>query len=496
MQFLVRLIATDLDGTLLRSDLSVSARTQAALQAARDAGIRIVLVSARGPLGVGRVADEIGGDGLAICSNGALILDLASRKVIRHRMLAADVAAFMVRGLRARLPNVSFATEIEGTFGLEPAFKGAWGDWEPPEGSRYADALSLVTAPVTKLMARDATRSVDELADAAREVAGDAAAVAISGKWVVEISAAGVNKAAALRELAAEYGIEPSDVVAFGDYPNDLPMLEWAGHSIATANAHPDVLAQVDEVTASNDEDGVALAIERLIHEPSETIHTEAAVTDSTPRDFSRVYRSAHARSRITTILLGVIAFIAIFSVIQDGQGFGVIEDAKMGILLPDEAVAYDTGMAHLYSASLALTLMAAIAFLAWLSRTVDNTPVLRGGVPSVTPRWSIGWWFVPFVNLVKPYQIVREVHDRMAIGSNSAGDWILLAWWLTWLIGRAVTVIAQLISKPINSGAPDIDAMVRLFSIRGIADSLTFVGAILAIAVVLRIQWRVEMRA
>ena len=113
-----------------------------------------------------------------------------------------------------------------------------------------------------------------------------------------------------------------------------------------------------------------------------------------------------------------------------------------------------------------------------------------------MTPRWSIGWWFVPFVNLVKPYQIVREVHDRMAIGGTSAGDWIILAWWLTWLVGRAATVIAQLISKPINPEAPDIDAMARLFSVRGIADSLTFVGAILAIAVVLRIQWRVDMRA
>lgn len=493
---MVRLIATDLDGTLLRSDLTVSARTQAALQAARDAGIRIVLVSARGPLGVGRVADEIGGDGLAICSNGALILDLASRKVIRHRMLAADVAAFMVRGLRARLPNVSFATETEGAFGLETAFKGAWGDWDPPEDSRYADALSLVTAPVTKLMARDATRSVDELAAVAREVAGDAAAVAISGKWVVEISAAGVNKAAALRELAAEYGIEPSDVVAFGDYPNDLPMLEWAGHSIATANAHPEVLAQVDEVTATNDEDGVALAIERLLHEPAQGKEAAAPVIDLAPPGFSRAYRSGHTRSRVITILLGLIAFIALFSVIQDGQGFGVIEDAKMGLLFPGEAAAYDTGVAHLSTASLALSLVAAIAFLAWLSRTVDNAPVLRAGIPSVTPRWSIGWWFVPIANLVKPYQIVRDIHDRMGLSGLSRGDWIVLAWWITFLVGRAVVLFAQLISKPINPAAPDIGAMTASFSARGFADSLTFVGAILAIAVVLRIQWRVEMRA
>jgi Cof subfamily protein (haloacid dehalogenase superfamily) len=261
---LIRLIATDLDGTLLRSDLTISSRTQEALGTAREAGIRIVLVSARGPIGVGRVADLIGDD-FAICSNGALVLDLASRSVIRHRMLASDVAAQMVRGLRARLPNVCFATEVEAAFGLEPAFRGAWADWEPPHEARYADALELVAAPVTKLIVRDPTCSTDDLAVVAREVAGESAAVAISGKWVVEISAAGVNKAAALKELAADYDIAPSEVVAFGDYPNDLPMLEWAGYSIATANAHPEVLASVDEVTESNDDDGVALAIERLL---------------------------------------------------------------------------------------------------------------------------------------------------------------------------------------------------------------------------------------
>jgi HAD superfamily hydrolase (TIGR01484 family) len=267
---LIRLIATDLDGTLLRSDLSVSPRTVRALRTARNVGIRIVLVSARGPIGVGRVADLIDCDGFAICSNGALVLDLASRAVIRHRMLAAEVAAEIVRALRARLPSVCFATEIEAAFGLEPAFKGAWGDWEPPEGTRWADAMELVAAPVTKLIARDPTRSVADLAVVAREVAGDAAAVAISGKWVVEIAAAGVNKAAALKELATDYEIDPSEVVAFGDYPNDLPMLEWAGHAIATANAHPDVLELVDEVTRSNDEDGVALVIERLMGRSSD----------------------------------------------------------------------------------------------------------------------------------------------------------------------------------------------------------------------------------
>jgi Cof subfamily protein (haloacid dehalogenase superfamily) len=264
---LIRLIATDLDGTLLRSDgETVSPRTRAALDSARAAAITIVLVSARGPIGVAEVARRMGCDGLAICSNGALVLDVTSNEVVRHRALAADVARRIVRALRLRFEGVCFATETHRVFAREPAFE-AW-NWQPPAETPRRDVLELVTAPVTKLIARDPTCSVAELATAARDVAGDAAAVAVSGEWVVEISAAGVNKAAALKELAADLGVEPAEVLAFGDYPNDLPMLEWAGRSVAPANAHPDVLARVDEVTASNDDDGVALALERLLERP------------------------------------------------------------------------------------------------------------------------------------------------------------------------------------------------------------------------------------
>jgi Cof subfamily protein (haloacid dehalogenase superfamily) len=263
---LFRLIATDLDGTLLRSDgRTVSVRTRAALARAREAGITIVLVSARGPAGVAEVAGEANLDGLAICSNGAVVFDLARSEVVRHRPLAAEVAARMIHELRERLPEVCFAAETELRISLEPAFEGAWDGWEPPAGTTYADALELVAAPVTKLIARDATCSVTELALAAREVAGAEAAVSVSGEWVIEIAAAGVNNAAALEELAEDLGIPARAVVAFGDYPNDLPMLAWAGLAIAPANAHPEVLAQVDLVTESNDADGVAIAVERLL---------------------------------------------------------------------------------------------------------------------------------------------------------------------------------------------------------------------------------------
>ena len=262
---MIRLIATDLDGTLLRSDrATVTARTREALSNARAAGITVVLVSARGPRGVAEIA-EAAVNGLAICSNGAIVFDLARGQVLRHRPLASEIAVRMIQAMRERLPDVCFAAETEQWIAFEPAFKGAWDGWEPPADTRYGDAIELVSAPVTKLIARDTTCSIEELTAVAREVAGDDAAASFSGEWVVEIAAAGVNKAAALRELAADLDIGAEEVVAFGDYPNDLPMLAWAGLAIAPANAHADVLAQVDEVTESNDADGVAIAIERLL---------------------------------------------------------------------------------------------------------------------------------------------------------------------------------------------------------------------------------------
>jgi Cof subfamily protein (haloacid dehalogenase superfamily) len=270
---LLRLIASDLDGTLLRSDReTVSARTRAALKRASDAGIAIVLVSARGPRDVSAIADGLSIDGLAICSNGAIIYDLATRETIRHRQLASEVAADIIRKLRKRLPDVCFAAESGAVIAFEPSFKGAWDGWQPPKGTVYRDALDLVAAPVTKLIARDAGRSIEDLAAAAREAAGEAAAVSVSGEWVIEILAAGVNKAAALEELADALGVKADEVVAFGDYPNDLSMLAWAGRSIAPANAHPEVLASVDHVTASNDDDGAAIAIEELLAQAKTTV--------------------------------------------------------------------------------------------------------------------------------------------------------------------------------------------------------------------------------
>jgi Cof subfamily protein (haloacid dehalogenase superfamily) len=257
----LRLAAIDLDGTLLRSDGTISPRTRAAIRAVRTKGIVVVIVTARGPASVTELARDAGIDGSAICSNGGLVLDLASGSVIRQRLLETELAIQLVRGLRERLPGIVFAVEHEA-FAHEPGF-AAW-DWEPPTGTRVDDALVLLADPATKLILRHTGHEVEAIAAVARELAGDGATVVQSGGEAVEVTAAGVNKAAGLAEVAAELGIQAADVIAFGDYPNDVPMLAWAGRGVAVANAHAEVLAIADEVTASNDDDGVAIVLEQL----------------------------------------------------------------------------------------------------------------------------------------------------------------------------------------------------------------------------------------
>jgi Cof subfamily protein (haloacid dehalogenase superfamily) len=257
----VRLAAIDLDGTLLRSDGSISQRSRDAIRAVRDVGIVVVIVTARGPASVTDLAKDAGIAGSAICSNGGLIVDLATGAVLRERLLETETAIRLVHGLRKRLPGIVFAVEHEA-FAHEPGF-AAWG-WEPPAGTRVANALELLEDPTTKLILRHADHEVEVIAAVARDLAGDTLTVVQSGGEAVEVTAVGVNKAAGLAEVAAEHGIDQAEVIAFGDYPNDVPMLAWAGHGVAVANAHAEVLAVADEVTASNDDDGVAIVLERL----------------------------------------------------------------------------------------------------------------------------------------------------------------------------------------------------------------------------------------
>jgi Cof subfamily protein (haloacid dehalogenase superfamily) len=259
----VRLVASDLDGTLLRPDETVSDRTRAALAAAKEAGITVVLVSGRPARSLGPIAGRIGVGGIAICANGAVVWDLDSGVMVDHTPLAADLATRLVHSLRQALPGALFAVELERRFGREPGWSDGRAQTSPE--ALEADALELIRGPVTKLLVRHPTLPFEEVAERARRAVGDDAVVTWAGLRLVEISAAGVTKAFALERLCRRLGITAAEVVAVGDMPNDLAMLEWAGTAVAVANAAPEVLAAADEVTAANVDDGVARLLERIL---------------------------------------------------------------------------------------------------------------------------------------------------------------------------------------------------------------------------------------
>lgn len=259
-----RMVATDLDGTIVRSDGTVSARTRAALGTAEAAGAVIVIVTGRPPRWLADIAEQTGHHGLAICANGALLFDLATETVIGAHPLQAGTLRHLVEVLRDAIPGIAFAVErVDDGFHHEPGYHPRW---DSDQRAVTTEIDALLAAPASKLLARHSSYDADDLLAVARSAVGDETVATLthsSADGLLEISAAGVSKASALAEYAAEHRIGAAEVLAFGDMPNDLPMLEWAGHSVAVATAHPEVLAAADEVTASNDDDGVAQVLER-----------------------------------------------------------------------------------------------------------------------------------------------------------------------------------------------------------------------------------------
>jgi hypothetical protein len=262
-----RLVALDLDGTVLRSDRTVSARTHDALGAARRTGVEIVLATARSPRGTIPIAEELAARGLAICANGATVFDLDRHLIVRHRPLTPETAHRLVRELRTAVPGIVFGWELELRFGSEPAYEALrQSAWWPRPADAYDPVDPLAwEAPMTKLIGRAPGADLHEVLETARSIAGEEAVATLAGEAFVELLAPGVGKEEALAAIAFERGVAREEVVAFGDHVTDAGMLAWAGLGVAVANAHPLARASADELAPSNDEDGVAQVLERLL---------------------------------------------------------------------------------------------------------------------------------------------------------------------------------------------------------------------------------------
>jgi Cof subfamily protein (haloacid dehalogenase superfamily) len=269
----IRMLATDLDGTLLRSDDTVSDRTRAALRAAEAAGLLVAFVTGRPTRWLDDVIAETGHLGVAVGANGAVLYDLATERVLSAHTLSTDELARLTAELRAAFPAVRFAVEYGDGFVGEPDYVH---DWQinprtdrrgsPLPAPVTGDLATVISRPGLKLLAKDRGAPADEfLAAATALLAGRATVTHSSSFGLLEIAAPGISKASGLAELAAMHAIRPAEVVAVGDMPNDVPMLEWAGTSYAVANAHPAARAAADAVIGRNDDDAVAVLIEQLL---------------------------------------------------------------------------------------------------------------------------------------------------------------------------------------------------------------------------------------
>ncbi|WP_349270487.1 haloacid dehalogenase [Mycolicibacterium parafortuitum] len=263
------LIATDVDGTLIDDDENVTARTRSVVRAAVDAGTRFVLATGRPPRWVQPIVDQLGFAPMAVCANGAVIYDPATDRIVSARTLSTDQLAELAEIATRVIPGAGLAVERVGQsahdaatpqFVSSPGYEHAWLNPDNTEVS----IEDLLSAPAVKLLIRKAgARSADMAEVLARHVGLEGDLTYSTNNGLIEVVPLGVSKATGIDEVARPLGIEAADIVTFGDMPNDIPMLGWAGLGVAMGNAHPEAIAAADEVTVTNAEDGVARVLER-----------------------------------------------------------------------------------------------------------------------------------------------------------------------------------------------------------------------------------------
>ena len=264
-----RAIATDLDGTLLRTDKSVSTRTRDAVNAAEDAGLLVVIATGRPPRWIAPVIEQLGERGLVVCANGAAVYDPSRHELVSCVELGTQVTESLIDDLQAVFPDAVLGVEQGFDFAVDDSIERSAlelaGSWQL-DGLRLGPIRSFLDQPVLKLIVRLPHPAPPGTADAVQAVVGDRALVTHSiDESFLELSHPSIHKAATVERLLIESGIAAHEVVAFGDMPNDLELIRWAGLGVAVANADPRVRAVADEVTASNEDDGVAMVIERIL---------------------------------------------------------------------------------------------------------------------------------------------------------------------------------------------------------------------------------------
>lgn len=268
-----KLVASDLDGTLLAANGEVSDRTRAALEACWAAGIPVVGVTGRGPRLLDSVRAALGGRGMAVMSQGGFVVDLERDEVLRTVALPREQAGRVIEVIERVAGDLVLAVEDAAEQGeVRTRLRVQHGfDWPYPEPSHLLSRGEVLPeGAVLKVFLRSATLDQDELLGLARSVVDPAdAEVTHAGLGFIEVLPPGITKASGLQMVLDRYGVGFGDVLVFGDMPNDLPMLgavhDAGGRAVAVANAHPAVRALTPHVTSGHQVDGVARYLEAVL---------------------------------------------------------------------------------------------------------------------------------------------------------------------------------------------------------------------------------------
>ncbi|MDP5313348.1 MULTISPECIES: HAD family hydrolase [Streptomyces] len=265
MTFPYKLVATDLDGTLLRDDDTVSGRTREALAAVTAAGAAHIIVTGRAVPWTRHILDDLGYEGLAVCGQGAQVYHAGQHKLLTSLTLDRQLAGLALSKVEAEVGPLALAASRDGLDGevlVGPGYRVQEG---PLPTVLVEDPAEMWSAPLNKVYIQHPELDDDALAKAARAAVGNLVDVVMAGPGVVEILPLGLSKATGLSLAARRLGVKAADTIAFGDMPNDIPMFAWARHGVAMANAHEDLKAVAQEITASNENDGIAVVLEQLL---------------------------------------------------------------------------------------------------------------------------------------------------------------------------------------------------------------------------------------
>ncbi|HEY8910747.1 MAG TPA: Cof-type HAD-IIB family hydrolase [Desulfosporosinus sp.] len=263
----IRLVAMDLDDTLLRDDWTISPRVLKAIQKAKEQGVKMTIATGRMSISARPYAEQLGLDVPVITYHGAMIQQALSGEILFRRVIPSALATEIVRYVSGQGIYVQVYLK-------DRVISEVLNEWSEEyeriasvriEKADLAALLAQEPEGVEKILLMAKESDLDQVAPVLRKLYGEKVHLTKSKPCFLEMTDCSVNKGVALAALAERLGIAQKDVMAIGDSFNDLEMIKYAGVGVAMGNARAEIKEHANIITASNEEDGVAEAIERYV---------------------------------------------------------------------------------------------------------------------------------------------------------------------------------------------------------------------------------------